>query len=120
MQPQPRAITTQDIFNIPGLFLGLAALLVLIVGAGSQDVTTIVIALMMGFSAVLSLGFIASPLLQGMFPVLGISTAFGVVLLLAALVPAARGVSHWTVWVTLIAALISLFAAFRAIVLKKF
>lgn len=118
----PKPITAQDLPNMPEIFLGLAALLLLIVGAATQNIVAIVGALAMGMSALATMGFIESPLLKQMFSFLTVSANSGALLFIAWIravaTPGAAGL--WTTWVIFISAMLSLFAAYRAIVLKRY
>jgi hypothetical protein len=127
---RPRPITLQDLPNLPEVFLGLAGLLMIIVGAsalatpviGAFGGTYIVMGLIMGASALISLGFMESPLLKNMFSFLTISATFGFLLFIIwiALLTVPGGSSAWTTWVIFVAALLSLFAAYRAILLRRY
>lgn len=119
---RPRPITTHDLPNLPEVFLGLAGLLVIIIGAVGQSGVTVIMGLIMGFSAMISLGFMESPLLKNMFSFLTISGTFGLLLLItwiqALTSPVTAGL--WTTWVLFGSAILSLFAAYRAILLRRF
>jgi hypothetical protein len=127
---RPRPITLQDLPNLPEVFLGLAGLLMLIVGAwalgqpfgGAAGGTYIVMGLIMGASALISLGFMESPLSKNMFSFLTVSATFGFLLFViwigALTMPGGSGL--WSTWVILISSLLSLFAAYRAILLRRY
>ncbi|MFN4133655.1 MAG: hypothetical protein ACK4GQ_04735 [Candidatus Hadarchaeales archaeon] len=117
---RPRPITVQDLPNTPEIFLGLSGLLVLVVGASESSVTTVIQGLIMCCSALISLGVIESPLLRGAFSMLTISTVFGVLLFFQWLEAVWRAAGIWQTWVVFIAALLSLYAAWRGVLLKRF
>jgi hypothetical protein len=111
----------QDILNMPGLFLGLAALFVIIAGAGMRYAELVIIGLLvMGGPALLSLVKINIPALYTLFPLACSSAVSGLWLIFTAGGLVARGVSTWEVWVLLIGGFISLFAAFLALRAKKY
>jgi hypothetical protein len=100
----------------PGVLLIIAGLMTLIAGAGSQAITTIIIALIMFYSAIVSFGFIS--ILRDLFPILGVSAVTGVILFFYNIEIMTRGLggfiksTHWSIIVGFIAGLIALFAAF--------
>lgn len=112
-RPPRGGFTAQDILR-PEILLFIAAILVLISGIGSRIITTIIIALMMMGAAVISLGFIASPLLEKAFPAFSVSTVCGVILFFYSIESLAGGGRDWSLWVLLLGSLITLFAAFMA------
>ncbi len=115
----PRGVfTAQDILR-PEILLFIAAIFVLISGIGSRLITTIIIALMMMGAAAISLGLIASPLLEKAFPTFSVSTVCGVILFFFSIENIARGEKDWSLWVLLIGSLITLFAAFIAFYGRK-
>jgi len=119
---QRKPITAWNILSTPAIFLGLAALLTLIAGSAAHSATLVVIALMMGCSAVLSfaasLGAISIPVLEAAFPVLSVSVVCGISLLVLS-VEALRVASHWTLWTTLAAGVISIIGVIVAYAVKK-
>ena len=117
---QQRALTLQDILNMPGLFLGLAALFVLISGAGMRYAELVLIGLLiMGGTAALSFIKINIPALYTLFPLCSVSTVSGLYLIFTAGGLIARGGSHWSFWVLLLGGIISLFAAIIAVRAKR-
>jgi len=109
--PAPRKqVNMADIMQ-PGILLAVAALLTLIAGAGEQTITTIVLALVMLYSAIVSFGFIS--ILRDLFPVLGVSAVTGVLLFFSKIESIARfKATQWYVILGFVAGLIALFAAF--------
>jgi len=114
--PAPRKqVNMADVMQ-PGVLLIIAGLMTLIAGAGSQAITTIIIALIMFYSAIVSFGFIS--ILRDLFPVLGVSAVTGVILFFYNIEIMTRGLggfiksTHWSIIVGFIAGLIALFAAF--------
>ena len=109
--PAPRKqVNMADVMQ-PGILLAVAALITLIAGAGASSITTIIIAIVMFYSAIVSFGYIA--ILRDLFPVLGVSAVSGVVLFFFNIENIARyNNHHWSVIVGFIAGLIALFAAF--------
>ena len=95
----------------PGILLAIAALVALIAGAGASSVTTIIIAIVMFYSAIVSFGYIA--IMRDLFPVLSVSAVSGIVLFFFNIEVISRcGVHTWPYIVGFIAGLIALFAAF--------
>ncbi len=121
---QPKPITAQGIMYQPEVFLLIAGLLALIAGVAGAAVNNVIIGLIMLGSAAISLGFVEVSLpLKSMLSFLTVSATFGIVLLLGAiqlLVTNGIGLAGWPTLVTLVSSLLSLFAAFRAMVLKKY
>jgi hypothetical protein len=109
--PAPRKqVNMADVMQ-PGILLAIAALVTLIAGAGASSVTTIIIAIVMFYSAIVSFGYIA--IMRDLFPVLGVSAVSGVVLFFYNIEYITRGNNHhWSVIAGFIAGLIALFAAF--------
>ena len=117
-KPMKRGFTAEDILR-PEILLFIAAILVLISGIGSRVITTIIIALMMMGSAVISLRLIASPLLEKAFPAFSVSTVCGVILFFYSIEGIAGGGKDWSLWLLFIGSLITLFAAFMAFYGKR-
>ncbi len=131
-RPARGGITAQDFIERPELIMAIAAILMIIgafgpwasVGGGAWGVpggdrsgwdvdsgkVTFFIGLIMLYSAVVSLGYV--DLLKEVFPVLSVSAVCGAVALVLALVVLDGG--GWGLYLTIIASLIALFAAFRA------
>jgi len=114
--PAPsKQVNMADIMQ-PGVLLIIAGLMTLIAGAGSQAITTIIIALVMFYSAIVSFGYIT--VLRDLFPVLGVSAVTGVILFFYNIEIMTRGFggfgksTHWSIIVGFIAGLVALFAAF--------
>jgi hypothetical protein len=109
--PAPRKqVNMADVMQ-PGILLAIAALVTLIAGAGASSVTTIIIAIVMFYSAIVSFGYIA--IMRDLFPVLGVSAVSGIVLFFFNIENITRfNNHHWSVIVGFIAGLIALFAAF--------
>ena len=112
--PAPRKqVNMADVMQ-PGILLAIAALITLIAGAASRMITTIIISLVMFYSAIVSFGFIA--ILRDLFPVLGVSAVSGIVLFFYNIEQLTRFLTPFTDKVPLvlgfIAGLIALFAAF--------
>ncbi|MEM3402704.1 MAG: hypothetical protein QXT22_04880 [Candidatus Hadarchaeales archaeon] len=117
---RPKPITVQDLPSTPEVFLGLSGLLVLIAGASEGAIPAVIQGLIMCGSALISLGFVESPLLRGMFSMLTVSTVFGVVLFFHWLEEVWSRAHLWQTWVIFIAALLSLYAAWRGVLLRRF
>ena len=109
--PAPRKqVNMADVMQ-PGILLAVAALITLIAGAGASSITTIIIALVMFYSAIVSFGFIS--ILRDLFPVLGVSAVSGIVLFFFNIEQIVRVKNtHWSVVLGFVAGLIALFAAF--------
>ena len=134
-----KPITVADILNTPGIILGFAALIFIIgaiapwysakgISASGWDVyggkLTVFIALMMLGTATVSMGYIRSPALERAFPILSVSVVCGLITLVGCLI--VHDVVHtilptanptWGLYLTVIGALISLFAGYRAYIL---
>lgn len=109
---QRRPITIRDLLSTSWVFLGIAAILVLIAGAGAENVTLIILALMMVGAA--STGVIINTTLEALFPTLSVSAVLGVVTFVWSIEELARWGSHWTRWLMLVGGLIALSAAYIA------
>jgi hypothetical protein len=111
--PAPRKpITAAEILR-PEILLGISGLLTLIAGAGAELFTVIIIALIMIYSAVVSLGYI--DILRDAFPVLSVSTICGGILFLWGLEWLVKSSPRdWPYVVMLVAGLVALFAAYVA------
>jgi len=111
--PAPRKqVTMADVMQ-PGVLLAIAALIALIAGAGGQayQITTILISLVMFYSAIVSFGFIS--VLRDLFPILSVSAVSGIVLFFYNIEGIVRyKATHWSVVLGFVAGLIALFAAF--------
>jgi hypothetical protein len=98
------------------VFLGVAAILALIAGALYWPVASIgivMVGLMMGASAFISYRPLSSVILESTFPLLTVSTAFGVFLLFSWVDQLIQGFVGWAfTWVLFASALLSLIAAF--------
>lgn len=112
MEVQRRPVTIRDFLSTSWVFLGIAAILVLIAGAGAESATKIILALMMVGAA--STGFIINRTLESLFPILSVSAVLGVITFVWSIEELARLNSHWTRWLMLIGGLISLSAAYIA------
>lgn len=112
--PAPRRqVSAADIMQ-PGVLLAIAALITLIAGAASRMITTIIVALVMFYSAIVSFGFIS--VLRDLFPVLSVSAVTGIILFFENIEQLARFSTPFTDKLPpvlgFIAGLIALFAAF--------
>jgi len=109
--PAPRKqVNMADVMQ-PGILLAVAALITLIAGAGASSITTIIIALVMFYSAIVSFGFIS--ILRDLFPILSVSAVSGIVLFFFNIEQIVRvRITHWSVVLGFVAGLIALFAAF--------
>ena len=109
--PTPRKqVNMADVMQ-PGILLAVAALITLIAGAGASSITTIIIALVMFYSAIVSFGFIS--ILRDLFPILSVSAVSGIVLFFFNIEQIVRvRITHWSVVLGFVAGLIALFAAF--------
>jgi hypothetical protein len=117
---RPRPITLSELPNLPEVFLGLAALLVLIAGASQSDAFVVVMGLIMGAGALVSMGFAESPVMKSLFSFLCISGCFGVLLLVGWIQDLAGAESSWQTWALFVAGALSLLAAYRAILLHRY
>ena len=122
-----KPITVAGILNTPGIILGIAAL-ILIIGAMAPWYTawgisqsgwesglgkiTVFIALIMLGTAAVSMGYIRALALERAFPILSVSVVCGLITLVTCLIQTAN--STWGLYLTVIGALISLFAGYRA------
>lgn len=131
MPRQP--ITAQDIVNNPAIILVIAAIL-LIIGAigpwaswpggggwsaGGGKLSFFFALIMLG-SAAISLGYIRSPALESVFPILSVSALTGLGAVVGGVigVSARGGQASWGLYVTIFAGLVALFAAYRAFTQK--
>jgi hypothetical protein len=98
----------------PGVLLAIAALITLIAGAASRIITTIILALVMFYGAIVAFGFIS--VLRDLFPVLGVSAVSGIILFFSGIEDLARFSTPFSdklpPVLSFIAGLIALFAAF--------
>ncbi len=121
---QPKPITAQGIMYQPEVFLLIAGLLALIAGiaGGAATVYIAIMGLFMGGSALISLNFIEVSLpLKNTLSFLTVSATFGAILLINWIQLFVTNLAGWWgTWVLFVSALLSLFAAFRAVVLKKY
>jgi len=118
---RPRPISLHDLPNLPEVFLGLAGLLVIIVGASASEAVTVVMGLIMGAGALVSMGFAESPLMKSMFSFLTISAAFGILLLIQWVELLSWGLSRqWQTWIIFVSGILSLLAAYRAVLLHRY
>jgi hypothetical protein len=130
-RPVGGGITARDFIERPELIMVVAAILMIIGAFGpwaswgtyGGDISgwdldsgkvTFFIGLIMLYSAVVSLGYV--DFFKEVFPVLSVSAVCGVVALVLALVALDSG--GWGLYLTIIASLIALFAAFRAYTLS--
>lgn len=117
---RPKPVTLQDLPNTPEVFLGLAGLLVLIVGAAASELYGVIEGLIMCGSALISLGFVESPLLRRMFSMLTVATVLGLLLFFQWLTLLRWAADRLETWAIFVSALLSLYAAYREILLKRF
>lgn len=125
-----KPITVQDILNNPGIILAIAAILLIIgtigpwvSGAGftTSGLSTgggrlaLIFALIMLGTAAVSLGYIRSPTLGMVFPILSVSTLTGLGATIGGLL-GLTGAAGWGLYLTLFAGLVALFAAYRAFI----
>ncbi|MEW6592882.1 MAG: hypothetical protein AB1305_04305 [Candidatus Hadarchaeota archaeon] len=120
-QPAPtRTITLNDLLNMPGVFLGLAAILVMAGSAAMSYFEGVLYALLvMAGSAVLSVVRIGIPALNSLLPVGGVSTASGMFLIIVFGGAIGRGVNAWQNWIMVVSGFICLFAAFLTLRARK-
>lgn len=123
-----KPISIANIPNSPGIILGIVALLLIIgaiapwySGVSGWDAgggkLTIIIALIMFGTAAVSLGYIRSPILELVFPILSVSVVTGLVVFLGGLTNL-TGQASWGLYLTILAGLVALFTGYRALVLK--
>ncbi len=118
---RPRPISASELHNLPEAFLGLAALLVLVAGASWHDAFTAVMGLIMGAGALVSMGFAESPVMKSLFSFLSVSGCFGTLLLVRWIQLLSWGISsEWETWVIFVAGILSLLAAYRAVLLHRY
>jgi len=123
-----KPISIANIPNSPGIILGIVALL-LIIGAiapwysgvsgwdaGGGKLTIFIALIMLGTAAV-SLGYIRSPILELVFPILSVSVVTGLVVFLGGLTNL-TGQASWGLYLTILTGLVALFTGYRALVLK--
>lgn len=121
-----KPITAQDILNNPGIILAIAAILLIIGTIGPWVFTTsglstgggrlaLIFALIMLGTAAVSLGYIRSPTLGMVFPILSVSTLTGLGATIGGLL-GLTGAAGWGLYLTLFAGLVALFAAYRAFI----
>lgn len=121
-----KPISIADILNSPGIILDIAALLLIIgaiapwySGVSGWDIgggkLTIFIALIMLSSAAVSLGYIRSPTLELVFPILSVSVVTGFVVFFGGLT-SLTGQPSWGLYLTILAGLVTLFAAYQAFI----
>ena len=121
-----KPISIADILNSPGIILGIAALLLIIgaiapwySGVSGWDIAggklTIFIALIMLSSAAVSLGYIRSPTLESVLPILSVSVVTGFVVFFGGLT-SLTGQASWGLYLTIFAGLVALFAAYKAFI----
>lgn len=107
-------VTERDVLKMPELFLGIAALLIAIVGGVTLKygnvggIPTLMMCLIMVTSILVSLDFLKFRVFKETFPIAAISAAIGVLLLVSAIVI----MTDWTGWVTLVASILSLYATY--------
>lgn len=119
----PGPLTLGEIFRMPELYLGVAAVLVAVVGGTSiaygnvqEGIMTLATALIMLMSVVVSLGYFGGRGLKGMFSLATISMAMGLLLLVNSVLSfVVGGWGWWTTWTTLASSLLSLFAAYLSL-----
>ena len=116
--------TVSDVLNSPGILLGIAALFLIIgaiapwySGVSGWDIVggklTIFIALIMLGTAAVSIGYIRSPTLESVLPVLSVSVVTGFVVFFGGLT-SLTGQPSWGLYLTIFAGLVALFAAYKA------
>lgn len=128
---QGKSITAQDIVNNPAIILVIAAILLIIGAIGSWTSfagasqsgwsagggkLSIFFALVMFGSAAISLGYIRNSALESAFPILSVSalTGLGAVVGCVIGISARGGAAGWGLYLSLVAGLVALFAAYRA------
>ena len=111
--PAPKKqVNMADVMQ-PGVLLAIAAFITLIAGVASRMTTTIIISLVMFYSAIVSFGFIA--ILRDLFPVLGVSAVSGIILFFYNIEQLARSTpftDKLPLVLGFIAGIVALFAAF--------
>ncbi len=110
--PAPRKPMNITEIMRPEIILAIAGLMTLLAGVGTPNVsvTEVIVGLIMIYSAIVSLGFIA--ILRNVFPVISVSAVCGLIVFFFNIETLVRVASHWSLVVGLIAGLIALFAAF--------
>ncbi len=112
----------RDPLKMPELFLGIAALLQIIVGgafaAGGnlQGYSTMFTGLVMALSALVSLGHLRYKIIREVLLIKSISAVFGAILFLNAILTfSGFGLLIWTGWATMVSAILSFYAAYLSI-----
>lgn len=121
-----KPIPIADILNSPGILLGIAAILLIIgaLGSWSPGVSgwdagggklSFFFALIMLESAAISLGYIRSPTLELIFPILSVSALTGLGAVVGGLIGigARGGAAGWGLYIGLLAGLVALYAAYK-------
>jgi hypothetical protein len=119
MRVMPGMLTLRDILRMPEFFLGLATILVAVVGGATtawravQGIPVLASAVIMGLSVLTSLGFLKARVLREVFALTPISAVMGIMLLVnSILTVVSYGPGTWVVWVGLVSASFSLYAAY--------
>lgn len=109
--PEQKSITAEDVMRLEVL-LAIAGILAIIAAVGfpNLSVTEIIIGLIMIYSAIVSLGYIA--VLKDFVPALSMSGVCGVILFFLNLEWLARYHGNWANGLGLVAGIIALIAAF--------
>jgi hypothetical protein len=126
--PEPPVRPPEEVRKKPKIFelltqpegiLGIAALLLLVAGSLERQANMIVLALLMGGSAMISLGFVVLPFLKPVLVFPTVSATFGAFLLFRwvdALVVGQAGTPF--AWLVFISSLLSLLAAYMVLMRK--
>jgi hypothetical protein len=109
--PEQKQITAENVMRLEVL-LAIAGILAIIsaVGFPNTSVTELIIGLIMIYSAIVSLGYIA--ILKEFVPAISVSGVCGVILFFFNLEYLARYYHNWSMGLGLIAGIIALIAAF--------
>jgi hypothetical protein len=122
MKMMPGPLTLRDIFRMPEFFLGLAAILLAVVGGTTTaygDITGIpalATAIIMILSVMVSLGYFGERRFRAMFSLPTTAAVLGILMLVnSTLIFWHWGFEQWTGWTTLISSLLAIYAAYLSL-----
>jgi phosphatidylserine synthase len=123
MKMMPGPLTLGDIFRMPEFFLGLAAILLAVVGGATTahgDITgipSLVAAIIMIISVMISLGYFGERRFRGMFSLTTIAAVMGIQMLVNSILIfwGLGRFEEWTGWTILISSLLALYAAYLSL-----
>jgi hypothetical protein len=122
MKMMPGPLTLGDVLRMPEFFLGLAAILLAVVGGATTahgniwGVPTLATAAIMIMSIMTSLGYFRERRFREMFSLTTIAAVVGILMLVSSpLIFLEWGLDEWTGWTTLISSLLALYAAYLSL-----